>query len=462
MVSGSGAADKVSNMGQQDGLSQLTELMRYEPVREAPSFSEPVDPARRRKRRRRRTAIGLIVALVIAGTAGGYSAYALTAPLGAATLDAQTPHVDAPPPAQIALPVDGAYAVSVSGADDYLGATASGTWASGGGDGQRPMASITKLITALVVLNAKPLADVTDPGPTITFDRDDHALYDKYYVMGATIAAMPTGSSLSLRQSLEAMLIASASNYADAVSTWAFGSRSAFVNATKEWLAANGLASTTVVEPTGIDPRNVSTPADLLALGRIAMANPVVAQIAGMRVLNVPNIPATATTNTLLGIDGVTGLKTGTLEESGSNLLFSATVDAGTGQPLTVVGVILGGFTRESVNGEVRALLGSIRDGFHTVVVGEAGQRVGTYSTAWGESADILLGEGASLLTWSDAAIDATFEATPLTTAADGDVVGSATWTAGPNTITVPLVLDGTIDPPTAWWRLTHPFELGE
>lgn len=448
-------------MGPRDGISQLTELMRYEPPVEVAAGPPPVDPVGRRKRRRRRAIIAAIAALTLVAVSGGYAAYALTAPVGTAALDAEAPEVAAPPAAQIALPVEGAYAVSVTGADDYLGPTASGIWASGGGDGPRPMASISKLITALVVLEAKPLADATDPGPTITFSRADHALYDKYYVMGATIAAMPTGSSMSQRQALEAMLIISASNYAEAVSTWAFGSQSAFVRAAKNWLAANGLTGTTMVEPTGIDPRNASTPSDLIALARIAMANPIVAQIAGMSSLNVPNIPPALNTNTLLGVDGITGLKTGTLEESGSNLLFTATMDVGTGQPLGIVGVILGSYSRDSVNLDVRALLSSIRDGFHTVTLGVAGDRIGTYSTPWGESADVVLGEGASALTWSDAAITTTFTATPLTTGSVGDVVGSVTWTVGSDEITVPLVLDGTIEPPDAWWRLTHPSELG-
>ena len=100
----------------------------------------------------------------------------------------------------------------------------------------------------------------SDPGPTITFDKADHDLYDKYYVMGATIARMPTGSSMSLRDALATMLIPSASNYAEAVSTWAFGSQGAFLDAARRWLAAHGLTGTTIVEPTGISARNTSTP----------------------------------------------------------------------------------------------------------------------------------------------------------------------------------------------------------
>jgi D-alanyl-D-alanine carboxypeptidase (penicillin-binding protein 5/6) len=444
-----------------DGVAQLTELMRYEPVVESPPLPSPVDPTRRRRQRRRRRITALIVTLTLALLSGGYAAYALTAPIGTATLDATAPDVDIPAAAQILLPVEGAYAVSISGADEYLGESASGVWASGGGHGPRPIASISKLITALVVLEAKPLADTTDPGPTITFDRADHALYDKYYVLGATIAAMPTGSSMSQRQALEAMLIVSACNYAEAVSTWAFGSQGAFLQATRNWLAANGLTSTTIVEPTGIDARNVSTPSDLLALARIARAHPVISQIVGMTTLKVPNIPPALNTNTLLGVEGITGLKTGTLEGSGSNLLFSATMDVGTETPLDIIGVILGSYSRDSVNLDVRGLLGSIREGFHTVTLGVEGDAIGTYSTPWGESADILLGETVSVLTWSDAAVTSTFTATPLSTGSDGDVVGEVTWSVGSETLTAPLVLDGTIEPPDAWWRLTHPFELG-
>ncbi|WP_299016513.1 hypothetical protein [uncultured Caulobacter sp.] len=64
------------------------------------------------------------------------------------------------------------------------------------------MASVSKIITALVVLEKYPLADASDPGPTITFSKADHDLYDQYYVRGATIAAMPTGTRMSLHDAL--------------------------------------------------------------------------------------------------------------------------------------------------------------------------------------------------------------------------------------------------------------------
>lgn len=445
-----------------DALSRLTEIMLAEPAH-SPAPAAPPERARRRRRNRRRGAlIAGIVVLALAGSAGGYAAWALNAPIGTATVVAEAPTVVVPEAAQLDFGADtlaGAISV-VSGGGEFLPAEVNGTWGLHGSDEPRPIASITKLITALVILDRKPLGAGED-GPRITFSRADNALYDKYYVLGATIAAMPTGSSLSQHDAMEAMLVVSACNYAEALSTWAFGSQGAFLQAARGWLTAQGLSNTAIVEPTGLDPRNTSTPTDLLQLGRLAMANPVIAEIAAMTSLKVPTIEETRATNTLLGVDGVTGLKTGTLEDTGANLLFSATIDAGIGEPIVVVGVLLGGYTRESNNFDAQSLLASIRDGFHTVTVGEARDEVGTYTTPWGESAAVVLRQGAALLTWSDTPVTSTYRVDTITTGRAGDVVGEITWTAGDRTASVDLVLAGDIDPPDEWWRLTHPGELG-
>ncbi len=440
-----------------DAVTQLTELMEHEQVIEKPV----VAPEVRSKRRRFRTVIAGIVVLGVLAAAGSYAGIVLNAPLGAANATSEVPEVTAPAAARVDMSPEGASAVSVSGAEEYLGPAASGIWGSSGGNDPRPIASITNLVAALVILNAKPLSGPDDPGPTLTFDKADHALYDKYYVMGATIASMPTNSTMSEHDALELMLIASATNYAEAVAGWAFGSNGAFVNATKQWLAANGLTQTTIVEPTGIDPRNTSTPTDLIALARIAAADPVVAQIVAMPHVDIPNFEQLPNRNDMLGTGGVNGLKTGTLEGSGSNLLFTALLPVGGPEPLNVTGVVLGGYSHESVNLDVTALLRSIANGFHDVPVGAMGDVVGSYTTAWGDSAQMVLGENASLFTWSDTPITATMRTATLSTGADGEQVGTVTWTAGPNTATAPVVLKGTIEPPTDWWRLTHPFELG-
>lgn len=442
-----------------DEFADLAELMHHE--QEFSGRRGQIDPEVRRKRRLRRLIVTLVVLAIVLATAGGYVGWALTVPVAPPLAASQTPGVSTPAAVALALPAEGASAISISGADQYLGANASGIWATSGTDEVRSIASITKLITALVVLEAKPLADANDPGPTITFDKAAHDLYDKYYVMGATIAAMPTGIKMSLRSALAMMLVPSASNYAEAVSTWAFGSQSRFLSATREWLAANGLTGTTIVEPTGISSRNTSTPSDLIKLGKIAAANPAIAAIVASGSVSVPGAGVMTNTNSLLGGSGITGLKTGNLGENTYNLLYSATLHVGVTESFTVIGVILGGSSREAVNADVVELLDSIRGGFHDVPLAERGQEVGSYSTPWGSTARMIVAEDASIFTWSDTPITATMTITTPEDYADGEVVGSITWTAGPNTETVPIEMDGTIRPPTAWWRLTNPSELG-
>ncbi|GAA5202713.1 D-alanyl-D-alanine carboxypeptidase [Microbacterium jejuense] len=442
-----------------DEFADLAELMREE--QELTEGLADIDPEAGRRRRRRGLLITAIILVVILGSAGGYVGWALTAPLSAPAVSSQAPAVPTSPPAPIVLPSVAASAIAISGADAYLGPAASSMWATTGTNDARPIASLSKLITALVILEAKPLADVDDPGPTITFSKADHDLYDKYYVMGATIAPMPIGSSMSERDALATMLIPSASNYAEAVSTWAYGSQGSFVSAARRWLAANGLTGTTIVEPTGMSARNTSTPTDLIALGRLAAANPVVAAITATRSLSLPGPGSMTNTNDLLGVDGINGLKTGNLGEGTYNLLYTASMDVGIGQRLGIVGVVLGESSRAAVDNDVRALLTGISEGFHNVPVAERDQQIGTLTTPWGASATMVIADNTSILTWSDTPIAVDMKTTTPKTYSDGEVVGSITWTAGPHTVSSDIVLRGTIEQPTEWWRLTHPAELG-
>ena len=426
---------------------------------------DPLDPvalARARRRRNRRRITGLVVLLVIVAAVGTYLPVTLLAPLSTAALSATKPSFTTPGAVVLTLPSVGESAVSVTGAEAFAGTVGTnGILASSGGARPVPIASISKLITALVVLEAKPLTG-TEPGPTLTFSKADHDLYDQYYVLKASVEPMKTGSALSERDALALMLVASACNYADAVSTWAFGSRARYLSVVKTWLTVHGLSGTSIVEPTGIDARNVSTPADLIAIGKLAMANPAVASIVGSSAIAVPGVGSLSNNNISLGSEGINGIKTGTLDSAGSNLLFSASVDVGLRQPITIIGVILGGDSRETVNRAAQLIVHSIKSGFHVVQLVGAGTVAGRYSTPWKDGARVITGESASVMTWSDAPITSTMTIKPLTitagkTAVDGSTVGSLRFVVDGAPIAVPLVLDGSISGPDGWWRLTHP-----
>jgi serine-type D-Ala-D-Ala carboxypeptidase (penicillin-binding protein 5/6) len=445
---------------QPDPRGDLSELLRG--LREDPPEVEPPTPeavAAAKRRRRNKRLAGIISTAVVLALVATYASLTLTAPVGAAAATTVRPDVTQPAAVSITLPKVGESAVSIAGADDYLGTKADGVFASSGGNAPLPMASISKLVTAMVVLNAKPLG-ASGTGPTITFDKADEALYDKYFALNATIAAMPTGSTMSEHDALETMLVVSACNYAEAMADWAFGSEAGFLYAAKTWLKAHGLNGTTMVEPTGVDARNTSTPSDLITLGKLAMANPAIAAIVAKTSLDVPSLSGMPNTNDLLGTDGVDGIKTGTLVPGGSDLLFSAVVPVGTSKPLTVTGVMLAGTTRSSVDSAVRDLISSIKSGFHDDQLATQGQVVGTYSTPWGAQASMVIDKDASLFTWSNTPITSTMTTTTLKTGANGEKVGSVTWVAGKNKVTVPVVLKGKIQGPSTWWRLTHPLQL--
>lgn len=450
--------DAVTPESMTDEFADLEALMSSPYVPEPPS-ARVVSPQRRARRRRAWIVSAIVLVVLLAGT-GGYVGWALTAPLPEPVITSQAPRVPVMNAAPFMLPTDGAAALSVSGGEEYFGPEAEGMWITSGSGDARSIASISKLITALVVLDAHPLAGADDPGPTITFSKAAHDLYDKYYVMGATIAAMPTGSSMSLHDALATMLIPSASNYAEAVSTWAFGSQWAFLQATRTWLDNHGLTDTTIHEPTGIDPRNTSTPADLVTLARLAAANPAIAEITSTKAMTLPGPGSMVNTNTLLGSQGITGLKTGNLGPGIYSLLFTASIDVGIGEPVHVFGVRLGGATREGVNRDVKLLLDGIIYGFQTVPLAKAGQQVGTITTTWGSTATLVIDTTASIYTWSDTAITMTMDLSAPTDYTDGEVVGTITWTAGPHTTTADVRIDGGIQPPTEWWRLTNPTQL--
>jgi D-alanyl-D-alanine carboxypeptidase (penicillin-binding protein 5/6) len=416
--------------------------------------------AARRHRRRVRAIVGAVAAVVVLALVGGYLSATLLAPVDDPTVVLTQPVVAPAPAADLGIPHVEAAAVSITGAEGVEGAAGlEAVRFLAGDDTARPIASITKVITALVVLSARPLA-VDQDGPILNFGETENDTYDQYYVLGATIAPMKIGSAMSQRDTLEMVLAVSASNYADVLSTWAFGSQAGYRAATKKWLAANGLAGTTIVEPTGIDARNTSTPSDLIAIGRLALANPVVAEIVGSENVDVAGLGVQANRNAALGSDGINGVKTGTLEEAGACLLFSASVDVGADQPLTVVGVLLSGFDHGALANDARTIIRGIHDGFHRVDLVAEGDVFGSYDTPWGDDADIVAGGAASVFTWSAVPVTATVESRPVVEAPSGTEVGSVTYVVGTTTLTVPLELRGGIAGPGGQWRVTHPFEL--
>ncbi|WP_421075325.1 MULTISPECIES: D-alanyl-D-alanine carboxypeptidase family protein [unclassified Microbacterium] len=206
-------------------------------------------------------------------------------------------------------------------------------------DAPVPMASISKVVTALMVLEERPL-EPGEQGGDYWFTEEWDIAYRDYIARGESALKIPVDGMLTQHQLLQGMLIGSACNYADILVTSIWGDEAAFATAAAAFVSENGLDGITLVEPTGIDTRNTATPEALIELGRLALENPVIAEIVATPSVDLPGAGVVENTNDLLADPGVVGIKTGTLE--GSSLLSAKDVPDGDGGTTRVYAVVLG------------------------------------------------------------------------------------------------------------------------
>ncbi len=403
---------------------------------------------RRQTFRRRRLAVIGVLAVVLGGV--GYLAGTGLAPVPEAAASLSQPAPLTQPAAQLTWPGEGSGAIGAVGYDGVLG--------SGGEQGTVPIASITKMITSLVVLDKKPLTG-KEAGPDIAFTDKDVDIYYGVIAENGSVAPVSAGMILSQRQTMEAMLLPSANNYSISLAVWAFGSVDAYLAAAHDWLAAHGLDHTAVADTSGLSPGSKSSPSDLIEIGKLVVADPALASIVSERTADLPTIGTVTNTNKLLGKHGVTGLKTGTTDEAGACLLFSAEFGVGS-ETITLVGVVLGGTDHTELNASISALIESVKPGFREVTLTDKGAAYASYDTKWGQQSHAVAAKAASVLVWSDTPVTAVASARPITLGDAGDTVGAVDFAVGGKTVSVPLVLDKTVSDPGPEWRFSHPGEL--
>jgi D-alanyl-D-alanine carboxypeptidase (penicillin-binding protein 5/6) len=400
-------------------------------------------------RTRRLTVTGVAAALLL--SAGVYVPVTLTAdpPAAVAQVDAPDPVVNVLTPE--AWPGAGVSAVGAVGFDGVLADNDPAPV-------PHPMASVTKIVTALVVLQAKPLAPGED-GPQVTFTDEDESLRGEILKQDGIVEPAVPGTSLAQRDLLEGALLASANNYAAALGVWAYGSNDAFVAAANAWLAEKGLTGTHVADAMGLSPETVSTTADLVRIGERHLADPVLSGIVDQRSADIPGVGSIENRNMLASVPGFRGIKTGTLEQAGKCLLWAVDTKVGD-RDVTIVGVTLGARDHAELARQVLALLPTVTANMHVVQVATAGEPFADYTTAWGATAQAVATEDESILVWGDTPVTTTVAADGTGEADAGAAVGTATVTAGAQSVQVPLALDRAVPGPDGWWRLGNPAEL--
>jgi D-alanyl-D-alanine endopeptidase (penicillin-binding protein 7) len=179
-----------------------------------------------------------------------------------------------------------------------------------------PIASLTKLMTAMVVLDAK-----QDMDAPISIDKVDVDM------LKHSTSRVPVGATIARRDVLQLALMSSDNRAAASLGRTYPGGPEAFKAAVKAKIAALGMTQTVIEEPTGLSPNNRSTAADLVKMAVAASAYPEITRIT-TEAKDIININGRGVeyhnTNRLVGAKGWDiGLsKTGYTEEAGRCLIM--------------------------------------------------------------------------------------------------------------------------------------------
>jgi serine-type D-Ala-D-Ala carboxypeptidase (penicillin-binding protein 5/6) len=233
----------------------------------------------------------------------------------------------------VSWPVAGVSAADITGL---------GVVAGPGAHRQVPIASVAKVMTAYIVLHDHPLSP-GQQGPDIVVQAAEAAAYPAEVRDGDSLVPVTAGERVSERQALEALLLPSADNMAWILARWDAGSRAGFVARMNATARALGMTATRYTDPSGLAASTVSSAADQVVLGAAAMHQPTLAAIATMRSAVIPVAGLVRNLNTLLGQDGIAGLKTGSDSAAGGCVLLASWRDVrGGGSRVLIVAAVLG------------------------------------------------------------------------------------------------------------------------
>ncbi len=204
-------------------------------------------------------------------------------------------------------------------------------------DTERPMASVTKVMTALLVLESGNLGrEIGVPGAAVSYA----------WKYGGETAALHRGDVLTAQELLAALLLPSGADAAYTLANAYGPGMNAFIARMNATAAQLGMKDTHFTSPDGLpyptETSTYSTPFDLLILGLVAMRYPAFQSIVDLRFYHLPKGPGHHeywwdNTDHLIGsYQGALGVKDGYTDDAGHCLLFEAIRNG-----RTLIGVVL-------------------------------------------------------------------------------------------------------------------------
>ncbi|WP_457537486.1 D-alanyl-D-alanine carboxypeptidase family protein [Streptomyces filamentosus] len=341
-------------------------------------------------------------------------------------------------PLQMPWPNEGQGAVEVEGVGSM------GTY---GAQKPAPIASVTKTMTAYVILRDHPIKG-KQQGPEITIDKK---AAEQANATHESTAAVREGQTYTEKELLELLMIPSANNVARLLARWDAGSEQAFVDKMNAAAKDLGMTQSRYTDPSGLLDSTVSTPRDQLKLAKAVMQYDVFREIVNMPNVTVDGIPGRIeNNNNILLKDGVSGIKTGSSTPAGGNLLWSANtlVD---GQPRRILGIVMGAKNAKILNDKLQLsidysyeLIKKAQEDVTSAAVVKKGQVVGYVDDGLGGRTPVVATKEIKAVGWPGLKVELALtdggRAVPHSGRA-GDVVGTIAVGEGAGKVSSPVAL---------------------
>jgi D-alanyl-D-alanine carboxypeptidase (penicillin-binding protein 5/6) len=311
---------------------------------------------------------------------------------------------------------------------------------------RRPIASVTKIMTALLVVERTDLTDVVTVSEGAASGR----------VSGISGLGLAAGERIRVDELLYALLLQSANDAAVALAEHVSGSVDAFVDDMNARAEQLGMTRTMFTSPNGLDDAGYSSAADLVRLTRAAYRSPGFASVVATRFHTVESLDAepriVQNRNVLLWLyPGAIGVKTGFTSQAGFCL-----VGAAQRGDERLVAVVLG--AQGEPFSAAAALLNYGFDAFEHRTLVREGERLDDVDVG-GRSVSVSAGGDVRGLIPSAATASRTVELEPHVAfpPARGEEIGIVRVSAGGRIVgEVPLVVLGVPAPPPLeagpWW----------
>ncbi|MFB7254978.1 D-alanyl-D-alanine carboxypeptidase [Streptomyces nojiriensis] len=344
----------------------------------------------------------------------------------------------------------------------YMAAAGLGTLGQSGEQKPVPIASVTKSMTAYIILRDHPIKK-GDQGQMIDVDKTAETEGKKNNSTDneSTLDTVKEGDKISEYDAIAALMIPSANNIARLLARWDSGSQEAFVKKMNDTAKELGMTNTTYTDPSGLDATTVSTAEDQVKLGLKLVEIETLLDITKKPNWVDPSGKSWRNWNGLTGPSGALGIKTGTTTKAGGNLLFAAQKKVGNTNQL-IVGAVLGQHKPaiiDTVLAASKELMVATQKALDGATVVKKGEVVGYVDDGLGGRTPVVATADVQAVGWASLTVDVKLAdggAKMPQTAKAGTEVGVLTVGEGASQVKVPVALKSDLAAPSIGSKLTR------